>query len=68
MELKSQVFVGISWTQLITLYRAIRHFDSSRSNEVAEGRLELPTYGFARQSSNQLSYSDIWLLLVFDFL
>ena len=37
--------------------RVIRHFESSRSNEVAEGRL--PTYAFARQYSNQLSYSDI---------
>ena len=38
-------------------HRVIRHFESSRSNEVAEGRL--PTYAFARQYSNQLSYSDI---------
>ena len=51
-----------------TLYRAIRHFHSSRSNEVADGRLELPIYGFARQCSNQLSYSDTWLVQVFEFL
>ena len=35
---------------------------------VAEGRLELLTYGFARQCSNQLSYSDTWSVQVFEFL
>ena len=49
--------LGIPFVEFksITLHRAIRHFDSSRSNKVAEGRLKLPTYGFACKCSNQLS-------------
>ena len=62
--------VGIPLLELssIILHEAIRHFDSSRSNEVDEGRFELLNYDYARQCSNQLRYPDTWSVQVFEFL